>query len=206
MIRVNLLRSTGMTASAPTSNPFGGGGTQVVTVDSEKAGGLKLAVILLFPILLYGYEYMTISELETKKAQIDAEAAAVEGKRAAYGDAGPKVEKYTKEKKRIDTQLAAIRELTKDRLRVLKTLDTLQSITNNITQVWFESIKIEGPQVKVSGYSLTDEGLATLFAALNGSPFFSKLIPISQTQITTQSGQRLVKFQVEFTIGRQEGA
>lgn len=205
MIRVNLLRSTGMTAAAPTSNPFGSGGTQVVTLNSEKTGGLKLFVILLFPVLFYAYEYMTLSDLEVQKTQVEAEAAAVEGKRAAYGDAGPKVEKYTKEKQRIDTQLSAIRELTKDRLRVLKTLDTLQSIANNITQVWFESIKIEGPQVKVIGYSLSDEGLATLFAALNGSPFFSKLIPQSQTQVTTQTGQRLVRFQVEFTIGRQEG-
>lgn len=208
MIRVNLLRTTGMSASAPTSNPFGGGaptgGTAIISVDSEKAGGAKLAVILIFPILLYAYEYMTISELEVKKTQVTNEATAIEGKRSAYGDAGPRVEKYKKEKERIDTQLNAIRELTKDRLRVLKTLDTLQTITNTITQVWFNSIKIEGPLVKVAGYSLSDEGLNTLFTALNSSPFFSKLVPLNQ-EAAQENGQRVVKFQVEFTIGRGEG-
>lgn len=207
MIRVNLLRTTGMTASAPTSNPFGGGaggGTSLITVDSEKTAGAKLAVILLFPLLLYGYEYMTLSELETQRTQITNEASAVEGKRSAYGDAGPRVEKYKKEKERIDTQLNAIRELTKDRLRVLKTLDTLQTITNTITQVWFDSIKIDGPVVNVAGYSLTDEGLSTLFSSLNNSPFFSKLVPLKQ-EAAQENGQRVVKFQVEFTIGRGEG-
>ncbi|RYZ74522.1 MAG: hypothetical protein EOP05_09165 [Proteobacteria bacterium] len=208
MIRVNLLRSTGMTPAAPAmggmfSGMGSGGGTSVAVVDQEKVGGIKLAVILCFPILLYAYEFMNISGLETEKAKVEAEAAAVEGKRAAYGDSGPKVEKYTKEKQRIDTQLATIRELTKTRLREVKTLDSLQSLTP--AQVWFDSIKIEGNLVKASGYSITDEGLASLFQQLNSSPVFSKFEPKSQTQSTSASGQRTVKFEVEFTIGgRQE--
>jgi Tfp pilus assembly protein PilN len=204
MIRINLLRSTGMTTSAPVMSGFGGGGgTQVVVVDQEKIGGLKLVVILLFPILLYGYEYMNISSLEAQKTEVEAQAAAVEGKRAAYGDAGPKVEKYTKEKQRIDSQLGTIRELSKGRLREVKTLDSLQSLTP--PQVWFDSIKIEGNLVHAAGYSITDEGLSALFSSLNSSPVFSKFEPKSQSQEQTPSGQRIVKFEVEFVIGgRQE--
>ena len=38
-------------------------------------------------------------------------------KKAVYGDAAPKVEKFTKQKEKIDAQIEVIRNLTKNRLR-----------------------------------------------------------------------------------------
>lgn len=200
MIRINLLRSTGMSAAAPAFGADGSVG--VVVVDQQKIGAMKLVAILIFPILLYVYETMNVSSLESQRADIEAQAAAVEAKNAAYGDVGPRVERYTKEKQRIDSQLGIIRELAKNRLREVKALDSLQSLTP--PQVWFDTIKIEGSLVKATGYSVSDDGLGALFSSLNNSPVFSRFEPKAQSQTVSSSGERTVKFDVEFQIGGRQ--
>lgn len=197
MIRINLLKSTGLTAT-----PSVGGGGDVGAVDQQKLGAAKLFVILLCPILLYAYEYSNISTLKAQVVAAEEEAKKVEAKKAAFGDAAPKVEKYTKLKAKIDSQMATIRSLTRNRLREVKALDSLQEITPS--QVWYESITMNGGLVKAKGYSLTDEDLTALFSKLTNSAIFSRFEPKSQTYATSASGAKIVKFDIEFRVGKQD--
>ncbi len=199
MIRVNLLRSTGLSAS---TSAMSSGGGNVSSVDQQKMGGVKLVVILLFPILLYAYEYSNISSLKSQLASVQAESLKITAKKAAFGDTAPRVEKYTKQKAKIDSQMAVIGKFTKNRLREVKALDSLQEITP--PQVWFETISMSGGLVRAKGYSLTDEGLTALFTKLTNSAIFSRFEPKSQSYQNAANGSRVLKFDVEFHVGRQD--
>jgi Tfp pilus assembly protein PilN len=193
MIRVNLLRNLGLDTGASA-------GIQVVAVDQQKQGAIKGAVILLFPVLLYVYETTNITSLNERRDALNHQITDINKKKAAFGDSGPKVEKFTKEKKKIDEQVEVIRSIARNRLREVKTLDSLQTLTPS--QVWFEDIAIDGNLVKASGYSNTPDGVETLYAALNNSPLFSRFEPKGQTQ-EVQNGMQVVKFKIEFRIGRE---
>ncbi|MEK7358109.1 MAG: PilN domain-containing protein, partial [Bdellovibrionota bacterium] len=129
----------------------------------------------------------------------EARVTAVEAEIAQYGDQGPRVEKYTKERQRIEQHLDGIEAIAKDRLREVKALDSIQTITP--LQVWFDDILIEGGRVKANGFSNTDEGVATLYASLQNSPMFSGFEPKSQAQESV-NGVKVMRFQVEFRIGK----
>lgn len=194
MIRVNLLRNTGLDAAV-----VGGPGIQVVAVDQQRIAAMKGVVILLMPIALYVYEKINISNLQQAASEVSQRVTSVEAEIAQYGDQGPRVEKYTKEKQRIGQHLAGIEAIAKDRLREVKALDNLQSITP--VQVWFESVRIDTGLVKAVGFSNTDEGVATFYASLQNSPVFSGFEPKSQEQVTT-NGVKAMKFEVEFRVGK----
>ena len=197
MIKVNLLKNTGLEGAAISSQP----GMHIVAVDQQKLAIGKVAVMLVFPGLVWVYESINISSLSQSLAAIQKQVTELDAEKQKYGDAAPKVEKFTKEKKRIDQHLDGIRELAKNRLREVKALDMLQTITPN--QVWFDKILIDGSHVKATGYSNTDEGIETLYAQLSHSAMFSSFEPKSQSQETV-NGQKVMRFDVEFRIGRSE--
>jgi Tfp pilus assembly protein PilN len=196
MIRVNLLRNTGLDAAI-----VGGQGIQVIAVDQQRNAIIKVFVSIVLPLVLYVYESINISNLQQAASQAEARVAAVEAEIAQYGDQGPRVEKFTKEKQRIDQHLDGIQAIAKNRLREVKALDNLQSLTP--LQVWFEEVSIEGGLVKAKGFSNTDEGVATLYAKIQNEAMFSNFEPKSQEQDTV-NGVKVMKFEVEFRIGRQE--
>ncbi len=196
MIRVNLLRATGLSA-APSMT-----GATVSDSSQQSMGGLKLFVIALFPIAFYAYEYTHLASLKSESEVLEAEVKKVDAKKAAFGDAGPKVEKYTKQKAKIDTQMLTIRELTKNRLREVKALDSLQEITPG--DVWFESIEMRDGVVKAKGFAQSNEGLTALSSKLTNSAIFSRFEPKGQSYEPGPNNTKVVKFEVEFRVGRQD--
>lgn len=200
MIRVNLLRSTGLASASPSS--FGASiGFESGGENTQKLAIGKLVVILVFPLLLYAYEYSNLSSLQEQFATVDAEAKQLEAKKQTFGDAAPKVEKYTKLKRKIDYQMEEIRKLTKNRLREVKALDAIQEITP--PQVWYDSLSFKDENVIVKGYALTDADLGTLYQRLSTSPLFSNFTPGTQGQSQDASGKTVTKFDCRFSLGKQ---
>lgn len=202
MIKINLLRSTGFSAAPMTMGTSSG--IETGTGDQKKLAIGKLAVILVLPLLLYAYEYSNLSSLKTQFDAADNEAKAVEAKKAAFGDAGPKVEKYTKQKKKIDAQMLVIRALTKNRLREVKALDAIQEITP--TQIWYDSLSFDGGEVTAKGYAVSDADLQTLYTRLSTSPLFSNFTPGASGATPDPNGKQATKFECKFHIGRKDAS
>jgi Tfp pilus assembly protein PilN len=196
MIKVNLLRNLGLAQSGGAAP-----GIQVIAVDQQKQGALKAGGLLLVPLLLYGYQLMNMSSLTEQRDSLNRQVSDVEQKRAAFGDTGPKVEKFTQEKAKIDQQIEVIRGIARNRLREVKAFDSLQTLTPS--QVWFDKIEIDDHNlVKATGFSNTPDGVETLYVSLDHSPQFSKFEPKGQTQETV-AGNQVIKFNIEFRIGRE---
>lgn len=196
MIKINLLRNMGLDAAQSGGMAAAG----IVAVDYQKQAAMRIAAILAIPLLLYAYESVSISGLKEELAAIQANTNKVNQEKAAYGDAGPKVEKYTKEQAKIDEHLKVIRGIAKNRLREVKAFNVLE---NDLPpQVWLEKISLEDSTVRVEGYSNNEEGVRTFFDKLENSPFFSGFQPQGQSQETV-NGFKAIKFVVEFRVGRE---
>ena len=197
MIRVNLLRSLGLT----TASPVGSGGSFVISEDVQKQAFLKLLFIIIIPFCLKFWSDTRVKNLKRQLNELQTEIKNIESQKKSFGDAAPIFEKYKKEESKIKEQSDTIRQLAENRLRELKALDSLQSLTPS--QVWYKFIEVEGSNVRASGYSSSEEGIAQLFSALNGSPVFSRFEPGAQAEQLI-NGSRVKSFEVSFQIGRSD--
>lgn len=195
MIRVNLLKDLGF-------EPVGGAGLDIASVDLQKQAGKKLALILLFPALLMAYEKFNVSGIESETEAIQRQAQSIQAENAQYGDIGPRVAQYTKEKEKIMRELNVVKGLTEPRLRELKALDQLQSLVPQAT--WLKKFTMKGNSVVMTGYSTSSERISELIGALDNSPFFSEVIPKGTQQVQLQSAASASQFEVEFYIGQRE--
>ena len=210
MIKVNLLRNVGMAkasevggAAAMGEAGIGGG---PLSADAQKSAAIKIAVIMVFPLLFLVYEKIAINDISARVQVIQAKIDVLKEERAKFGDAAPKIEKYNKEKQRIDKELDIVRGISRGRLRELKTLDALQSLMPNKT--WARKIAFKGGSVILEGFSDGDDGVTELIRALEGNVLFSKVelkfTTSEQGSDSSGTGSSLKKFEIEFRIGRQE--
>jgi len=200
MIKINLLRNLGLTKGAGIA--VEGGPAEAVTPDSIKTGVTKLVTIVLFPLVLFVYEKINLSEIEGRQVALHGKLEALRGERQGFGDAGPKIEKYNKEKQRIDKELEIVRELARNRLRELKALDAIQTLMPDKT--WAKTLVFAGNAVKMIGFSSVEDGPTQVLRSLESNVFFSKVEPKETSTEQNQQGGTLKKFEIDFHIGKAE--
>ena len=155
--------------------------------------------MLVFPIILYIYDNISRSDLEKQLADTKANAEKLTAEKAKFGDTGIKMEGLTKEKKVIDEQVDAIKVIARTRLKEVKSLDALQTLTPQRT--WLTKVALNHALVKVTGYTSGDDGIAEMIRGLENSPFFSKVEPKSTSE-EKLGGATVKKFELEFRVGK----
>jgi Tfp pilus assembly protein PilN len=195
MIRVNMLRSLSLAPGSPGAIT----GNDILSPDIQKQAIYRLLLVLAFPLALYIYQLANISALEDLIVKANAQVKEIENKKAKFGDAAPKVKKFTDEKNRIDGQLETIRGLMRNRLREVKALDALQNVVP--TRLWLTRITIDSGKVKLEGKALDDGAIDTFKGSMMSSPVFSQYTPAGQSKDPLTN---IDQFSAEFRIGRQE--
>ena len=196
MIKINLLRNVGVSAQ---SVGGGEGDASPMSPTANKAAGARIAVILLFPVALYVYDMIANSTLEQELHDVTAKLESVKAERAKFGDTGVRMEQYTKDKKVLDEKVDAIREIARNRLREVKSLDALQSLIP--TKTWLSRVDIKGSLVRITGLTSAEEGITDLIRGLESSSFFSRVEPKSTSQ-ETLGAVTVKKFELEFRVGK----
>lgn len=197
MIKINLLKNMGGTE--------GGAGGVSVAITNETLRMVVLKVFATF-ILIIGlmiYENVNLSEIDDQIKKIQLNVQQVQAEKAKFGDAGPKIELYNKEKIRVDKELEVVRVIARNRLREVKALDAIQSLMP--AKAWTKKIVIEGNLVKLDGYTSSDDGVNEIIRALEGSVYFSKVEPKNTSQ-ENRPGGPVKRFELEFRIGKQNEA
>jgi hypothetical protein len=200
MIKVNLLRNMGLVQGAGAADS-GGAGASAVSVDARQDAIKKLLAILIIPIGLIAYEKTSLSDLEAELVNLQNKLTEVQAEREKYGDQGPRVEKHTKEKKKIEEETEIVKDLARLRLREVKSLDALQSLIPQRT--WIRKVAISGNTVRLDGYSASDSGVSDFIRALENSVFFSRVEPKSTSQEMLRTGP-VKRFELEFRVGKRE--
>ena len=204
LIKVNLLRNIngGQTAAAPSagSNFLSGESETVV----KQLAAVKALSLLVPTILLFGIEKYNISILTQKLNSTNEQVAKVEQNIRAFGDTGPMLEKYTTIKAKLEKQFDALQAIGNNRLREVKTLDSLQTIIP--ARNWINDLIIdEKGVVALNGFSETPDGAFSFVKAIEENPNFSDVSKVNVSTNAAQPGSKepgLKKFSFEFRIGK----
>ncbi len=202
MIRINLLRTMGVSGVGTNIGTSASSGGDIISVDIRRQAAIKVAIILLFPMLFFIWEKLRINALQSDQMQVQQKVTAVEAERASFGSTAPRVAKANKLKEKMQKEIKVIRELARNRLREVKALDQLQTILPDKT--WITGIKIEGGKITLDGYALNESAITELMTALNTNAFFSGVQPKGQQQEANPTLGQVTKFGFEFRVGNSE--
>lgn len=192
MIKINLLRSLGMSSA-----PIADGELSAINVNQQAS--IKGLMILLFPLLVIGWEKINISFIRSEGESLEQQISKIEQEKASFGDVSPRVEKFTKERDKIEAEVETIRELTGNRLREVKTLDQLQSLVPS--GAWLRKVSIKGLEVTLEGFTRYERGVPEFISILEKSAFFTNIRPGDTSRIDVGNAQAL-KFTLGFEIAK----
>ena len=196
MIKINLMPSKSALA-----RPVGGAaesGGEALALGSEKdiqkQGGLRLFIILLFPILLYAYESQVIpakaAQLAGRQALLDELTKKNEKALGAVSE----IKKFKLDQARIQSQISALENLKKGRMQEVKVLDSIQR--NIPSKVWLQKFEISSGKINLQGLSGTDQGLTTFMDSLSRSIFLKEVSLIKSEQMDVPGQDSIKKFEI----------
>ena len=205
MIKVNLLRNIGATQSGTSDSPSASSSIQSDAVVKQLA--MVKGFLLLVPtIVLIGIERYNISILNQRLEHATEQVAKVEQEIRSFGDTGPLLEKYGAIKAKLEKQFEALQVIGSNRLREVKTLDSLQTIIP--ARNWINELSIdENGKVSLNGYSETPDGAFSFVKAIEENPNFSDVSRVNVSTVDMKAGNKgegLKKYSFEFRIGKSK--
>lgn len=194
MIKVNLLKNRG-TSSEPTSNTqfeftnasatadaFGGAGAQA----NPAAVLLKFGIILSLTLLLYIYESYNIGILTDQSNAAQARLQELQAEVARNQSVVGRALEMQEEIKQLETRIAAVKKLSRIRLREIKAVDYLQNTIPD--RVWFQRLEFRDKNFRVEGFAATEESLNRFIEAVDGKSFFRTAILLNNEDVRTRTG------------------
>jgi Tfp pilus assembly protein PilN len=205
MIRINLLNdisgggasvSGGAQAATEGTAPtdFGGFGEQTSPIDL----GIKAALVILPLVFAYGYRQYLSTKAGFEHARLQQQQRETEQKLRGYDAALKDIEKFEEEKRKLDSQLAIIKTLSKERLKNVKSLDALQGIIPN--SAWLDSLKMKGDKVEFEGFAVNDVVVSEFMQQLTSSIYFNHIVLTDSTEAKTSEGG-VKRFKIRCNMG-----
>lgn len=200
MIKVNLLRSRAESVGEETfaiSSSQGGAASSLSK--SEQIEVLKkLAVASLATVCLFVYEWYNVDIQSQKARKAQAEVRDVERRLKAVKDELDNYKDVQQESKILEDKISILKALSKVRLREVKSLDFLQSITPEA--VWYQKVEYKDKVFKLDGFAITDDALSQLIKELESSIYFTDVILMKASEAKQDSGT-VKAFQIQANIG-----
>ena len=158
----------------------------------------KLGVASIATICLFVYEWYNV-DVQAKRARTaKAEVAAVERKLKSINDELANYKDVQDESRILEDKISILKALSKVRLREVKSLDFLQSITPEA--VWYQNVEYRDRVFKLDGFALTDDALSQLIKELEKSIYFTDVILMKASESKQPSGT-VKAFQIQANIG-----
>lgn len=206
MIKINLLKNVGTANSAGGADKPRAAELSPTSAAMNQQAILKLIVLLLPCLALFLIEKYNISILTAKLAAIATQVAKVEADIRSYGNTGADIEKYGAIKAKLEKQFDALQAIGLNRLREVKTLDSLQTIIPG--RNWISELNIdEGGRVQLQGFSETPDEAFKFVRSIEESPNFSDVTKVKVASEENQTpgakqAETFKKYSFEFRIGK----
>lgn len=190
MIKVNLLKNRGSVAENTTQMDF-----EMTVQASDKLGLgtgtssdslLKIVILLIPALLLYGYEKYNISQLEEERTSISMRLQSLTSEIDSNKPVVQKAKEMQKEIKELEERIILIKNLSKVRLREIKAIDYLQNVIPD--KVWFSELDFKDTNFEAKGFSVSDEALNRFIEGLEGKSFFRNVILRQSVDQKTKTG------------------
>ncbi|MEO0337217.1 MAG: PilN domain-containing protein [Pseudomonadota bacterium] len=186
MIKVNLLRSQQQQSEEQEFVGTEVAGLLGPSKEEQVAVLQKIGIIMLPTLLLIGYEWYNVSLLTDQKTKAlstykkaERELNLLNQEMKLYAD-------VEQEAKVLEDKIGILRELSRIRLREVKALDFLQSVTPEA--VWFSSIEYTSLRFVFKGFAVTDDALSAFIRELENSAYFTEVILMKATEEKNADG------------------
>lgn len=199
MIKVNLLRSRAEGVGEETFAVSAQGGAALSLSKSDQMQVIKkVGVVILATACMIIYEWYNVDVLSKKASVARAEVKAAERKLKAVNDELGNYKDVQDESKILEDKISILKALSKVRLREVKSLDFLQSITPEA--VWYNNVEYKDKIFKLDGFAITDDALSQLIKELESSIYFTDVILMKASE-SRQSTGTVKAFQIQANIG-----
>jgi type IV pilus assembly protein PilN len=202
MIRINLASTRTMAAATSGSAALEGGGEVVITEQVRKDAIVKLFVILLAPMALYFYEWQNIPTIRSELNRKQAALMELQTYNAKAESSVKEIKKFKEDESKIQTRIAVLEKLAKDRFREVKVLDLFQQVVPE--KVWFTRVDIKEGKVLLAGYSTSDIDISTFMDSLSKSVYLQEVVLVSSSE-HIQDSMTLKKFEISCILEKMEG-
>ncbi|MBC7754834.1 MAG: PilN domain-containing protein [Moraxellaceae bacterium] len=197
MIKINLLKS------------FAAGSSESTQIAEEqnnvKASFFKnLLVIILGVGALYGYETVTIPELKSQLATIQAEINEASTFNQKMGALKKDIEKYEKDLKRLNSQTEFLQKVQKERLLSVDLINKMRETVS--AKVWLNSIVVSGSSIEIKGESESISDVNEFNARLSGTTYLKDVLTTSiERKVNVSNNFQLQTFNIKasFVDGKQ---
>jgi Tfp pilus assembly protein PilN len=184
MIRINLLRDSGSAGVASVES----GTSSETKIHSLKPSdlvvkGIAFALPLLLFIMYRGYtELIQSRQLKALKTQLST----TQDKLKLLDPAVKEMDRFQIEKHKLDSQLDVIKQLSRERLKNVKSLDALQGIIP--AHAWLRELKLTDDKVELSGLATDDLVISEFMSSLEASIYFANVTLVSSEEFKSSTG------------------
>ncbi len=201
MIKVNLLKDAGK----KTKKGFGESTvfdadfrTRVDGAMGDNKALIKRIAFLIIPIVLtFGYTSFIEFGLNGSIDKIKKQVAHVDGQMAALKGELDTIERLKTEKNKINTEFAAIKDLSKKRYSYVKILDSMQTLIPE--KAWITRMVVKDQTISLEGRATEDAIISIFMQNLEESAYFTNVTWIDSKEINEPQG--IVKsFSIRFSL------
>lgn len=193
MIRINLATARNMSAAASGAGSSEGGGDGQISEQTRREGLTKLLVILLAPAALFFYEQQNIPTISGELAGKQNALTELQTFNAKAENSVREIKKFKEDEKKIQTRIAVLEKIAKDRFREVKVLDLFQQVIPE--KVWFTRVDIKEGRILLAGFSTSDIDISTFMDSLSKSVFLQEVVLVSSSE-HIQENTTLKKFEI----------
>ncbi|MCB0349097.1 MAG: PilN domain-containing protein, partial [Bdellovibrionales bacterium] len=127
------------------------------------------------------------------------EKVSLEKKLQTFGPKADSVKKFQQEKDKLEKRIDVIRNISKERLKVVKAMDALHKTVPQ--QAWLTELMVkENYAIKINGFALDDFVVSNLIQNLDESIFFANVKLVSSQESSVSEG-KLRKFEISGALG-----
>ncbi|RME18077.1 MAG: hypothetical protein D6797_01140 [Bdellovibrio sp.] len=196
MARINLLRDRGQETKFDTElldiQGFSGGGGE---------GGLhslfKLLFIFGFPLALYVYQWGHLKSLNSQISHLNVELQKVQRELTAEQEKVAKMKAHKKRLADVNKKIEAIKKLSSERLKAIKSLDFIQSQMPE--KAWLTRLNYEPEKISLDGYAVSEDVFSKLLKGLEQNPIFLSVVPEKIEEVVHEK-LRVKRFQIEVLL------
>lgn len=209
MIKVNLYRQG--TAGRKKDNKrqaaqnSGGEFTNEISViesDLRRGMGVRLIILVIFPIALFVYQDSVIPEKATRVGKLQTELDEVSRKNRDAQAAVEEIKKFEKDQDKLQVQINTLNALRRDRIKEVRVLDYIQREIP--TKVWLTRMELVEGRIQIAGMATADTELTTFMETLQRSAYLKDVNLVRSDDATVLDVGTVKRFEISCMLEKSQ--
>ncbi|MBX2988814.1 MAG: PilN domain-containing protein [Bdellovibrionaceae bacterium] len=183
MIRINLVQSTAAPSAAAAGITFDTD-SGLTPGELQKQGMIRLLLLLAAPLALWAYEGTRIPDLTSRRNEQNNHLQELQTYNVQMEKSVQEIRKFKEDEQKIQTRIAYLDKISKDRLRDIKILDLIQQVIPE--KVWLTKLDSGAGKVSIAGMAMSDFDISAFMEALAKSVHFIDVKLVSSAEVIVE--------------------